>query len=101
TSDVQKLVIAREIAEAPRSAAGDLAFTEEQRMVRDSARDFARREVRPHVREWEARGELPSAAIRRMGELGLMGVCVPPEWGGAGADFVSYILAMEELAAED
>lgn len=101
TSDVQKLVIARELAENPQSAAGDLPLSDEQRMIRDAARDFARREVRPHVREWERRGELPADVIRRAGELGLMGVCVPTEWGGAGADFVSYILAMEELAAED
>ena len=101
TSDVQKLVIAREIAEEPQSAAADGLLGDEQRMVRDSARDFARREMRPHVRRWEADGAFPPAIVRRMGELGLMGVCVPEEWGGAGADFVSYILAMEEIAAED
>jgi alkylation response protein AidB-like acyl-CoA dehydrogenase len=101
TSDVQKLVIVRELSEAPQSPAADLALSDEQRMVRDAARDFARREIRPHVRAWEAAGAYDPAILRRMGELGLMGVCVPPEWGGAGADFVSYILAMEEVAAED
>jgi len=77
-----------------------MLLSEQQRMIRDLARQFARREVLPHVRDWERDG-VPRAVLRRMGEAGLMGVCVSPEWGGAGADFVSYALAMEEIAAAD
>lgn len=65
------------------------------------AREFARREIVPFAAEWDRRHEVPSATIARMFEAGLMGVCIPPEWGGAGADFVSYVLAMEQIAYGD
>jgi butyryl-CoA dehydrogenase len=77
-----------------------MLLNEQQQMVRDSARAFMRREVLPNVRAWEENG-VPRAFFRRMGEAGLLGVCVSPDWGGAGADFVSYVLAMEEVAAAD
>jgi len=77
-----------------------MRLSEPQLMIRDMARQFARREVMPHVRDWERTG-IPRDLLRKMGEAGLMGVCVSPDWGGAGADFVSYALAMEEIAAAD
>jgi alkylation response protein AidB-like acyl-CoA dehydrogenase len=76
-------------------------LNEEQRMARDTAREFARRELAPHSAEWDRTATFPRAAVRALGELGFMGVTVPQEWGGAGLDFVSYALALEEVAAGD
>ena len=76
-------------------------LTEEQRMIRDMARSFAQDRLAPNAAEWDRRSEVPREALAAMGELGLMGMCVPEEWGGAGADFVSYVLALEEIAAGD
>lgn len=73
-------------------------LTEEQRLVQQMARDFAEREVAPKARELDRDGRWPTELVARMGELGLMGVAVPTEHGGAGADAVSYVLAMEEIA---
>jgi len=78
-----------------------MILTEEQTLIRDTARAFAREQVLPHVRAWEAAGEIPRALLAEMGRLGFMGMIVPAEWGGAGADMVSYVLALEEIAAAD
>ena len=78
-----------------------MLLTETQRAVRETARAFAQAEIAPHAAAWERDGGAPRELYRRMGEIGLMGVCVSPEFGGAGADFVSYVLAMEEVAAAD
>ena len=78
-----------------------MLLTEEQRAIRDTARAFAQAEIAPHAAAWERDGGAPRDLYRGMGEVGLMGVCVPSEHGGAGADFVSYVLAMEEVAAAD
>ena len=74
-------------------------LTEEQRMIRDMARDFARAELRPHAGAWEEEGWIPDAVVAKMGELGLFGMLVPEEWGGTSADYVAYALAVEEIAA--
>jgi alkylation response protein AidB-like acyl-CoA dehydrogenase len=74
-------------------------LTEEQRMVRDMARDFAQAELRPHAGAWEAEGWIPDAVVAKMGELGLLGMLVPEEWGGSPCDYVAYALAVEEIAA--
>jgi butyryl-CoA dehydrogenase len=76
-------------------------LNEQQTTIRDVARDFARREITPFAADWDRREHVPLETLGRMGALGLMGVCVPPQWGGAGADFVSYVLAMEEIAYGD
>ncbi len=76
----------------------DFELSEEQLMVRDMARSFAQKEVAPHAHAWDEAAQFPADAIRKMGTLGLMGVAVPPEWGGAGFDTVSYVLAMEEVS---
>ena len=73
-------------------------LTEEQKMIRDVARGFAVREVEPQARALDKTGEWPSALVKRMGELGLMGVAIPEAYGGAGSDAVSYALAMEEIS---
>ena len=76
-----------------------MSLAEEQRIIQHMAREFAESELRPHAREWDREGRIPPDVLERMGELGLMGVCVDEVWGGAGADFMSYILALEEIAA--
>src|SRR5215470_14529918 len=78
-----------------------MLLTEQQTMVRDMARQFAREQLAPHAAEWDAKAEFPRQAVAAMGALGLMGMLVPEEWGGAGVDRVSYALAVEELAAGD
>jgi butyryl-CoA dehydrogenase len=76
----------------------DVELTEEQRQVRDLCRDFADAELRPNARRWDEAHEFPREAVRKLAELGLMGVAVPPEWGGAGMDHVAYAIAMEEIS---
>ena len=78
-----------------------MILSEEQTLIRDTARAFAQEQVLPHVRAWEAEGAIPRPLLAEMGRLGFMGMCVPPEWGGAGSDMVSYVLALEEIAATD
>lgn len=76
-------------------------LTEEQQMIRDAARDFARTELLPGVIERDEKQEFPMAQIRKMGELGFMGLMVDPKYGGAGMDTISYVLAMEEISKID
>ncbi|MDA0229605.1 MAG: acyl-CoA dehydrogenase family protein [Proteobacteria bacterium] len=82
-------------------ADGRLFLTEEQGMIRDMARDFAARELAPHAAEWDRNGGFPKDMYKRMGALGLMGMLVPEEYGGAEAGHLSYALAMEEISAGD
>ncbi|MDH0099380.1 acyl-CoA dehydrogenase family protein [Ectopseudomonas hydrolytica] len=79
----------------------DLQLTEEQRMIRDMARDFARSEVAPHAQAWEQAGWIDDAVVAQMGELGLLGMVVPDAWGGSYTDYVAYALAVEEISAGD
>ena len=81
--------------------AGDTLLSEEQRMIRDMARDFAQAKIAPAAEAWEAAGAIPEDILSEMGALGLMGMTVPEEWGGAGTDYVSYALALTEIAAGD
>ncbi len=74
-------------------------FTEEQRLIRDSARDFARRELKPSAAQWDKDGWIADTAVARLGEVGLLGMMVPDEWGGSYTDYVAYALAIEEVAA--
>ena len=76
-------------------------LTEDQRAVRDSARDFAEREIAPGIAERERSHAFPSEVVAKMGELGFLGMFVPVEYGGAGVDVVSYMLAIEEVARVD
>ena len=79
----------------------DLQLTEEQRMIRDMARDFARSEVAPHAQAWEQAGWIDDAVVAQMGALGLLGMVVPDAWGGSYTDYVAYALAVEEISAGD
>jgi len=78
-----------------------MILSEEQRRIQQVARDFARRRLLPHSAEWERERHFPREALREMGMLGFMGMTVPSEWDGAGTDYVSYALALEEIAAGD
>ena len=79
----------------------DLALTEEQRLVQQTARDFAASEILPHIREWDERHEVHREVFDRMGELGFLGAAIPQEYGGAGLDYVSLGLICEELERAD
>ncbi len=79
----------------------DFSFTEEQIAIRDTCRDFAEQEIKPIAEKIDATGSFPYDVIRKMGELGLLGLPFPEEYGGAGADFLSYCLAIEEIARGD
>jgi len=76
----------------------DLDLTEEQTMIRDLARDFAEKEVRPIAESIDREARFPRETVARMAELGLMGIAVPEAYGGSGGDTVAYALAVEELA---
>jgi butyryl-CoA dehydrogenase len=77
----------------------EFELTEEQRMIRDTAREFAAREIAPKAAELDKSSRWPSEILAKMAELGLMGVAIPQEHGGAGMDTLSYALAMEEISA--
>jgi alkylation response protein AidB-like acyl-CoA dehydrogenase len=79
----------------------DFALTAEQREIQSLARDVAQAEIEPHAAAWDREHRFPTELYGKLAELGLMGVCVPEELGGAGADFVSYILVLEELSRAD
>ncbi len=73
-------------------------LSSEQTMIRLMARDFARKELEPNASDWDKQGIFPIDAIRKMGELGLLGMMVSPEYGGSGAGAVAYSLALQEIA---
>lgn len=75
----------------------ELELTPEQQLIRDTARDFAERELEPHAQEWDEKHIFPREAFNKMAELGFAGMLVPEEYGGVGADTLSYILMLEEL----
>src|SRR5213596_33300 len=79
----------------------DFQLTAEQREIQALARDFARERIEPHAAEWDREHHFPRELFAQLAELGLMGVCVPEEYGGAGADFLSYVLVLEELSRAD
>lgn len=76
----------------------DLRFTEEQEMMRNMVQDFAREEIAPEVERMEKEDRFPREIIHKMGELGLMGIPIPEEYGGSGMDFTSYIIAIHEIS---
>lgn len=78
-----------------------LELNETHEMIRDTARDFAQNEVAPTAIERDIKAEFPTDAVRKLGELGFLGMMVDPEWGGAGLDTISYVIAMEEISKVD
>jgi len=79
----------------------DFELSPEQKEIQGLTRDFARREIEPHAAVWDREHLFPREIFVKLAELGLMGVCVPEEYGGAGADFLSYVLVLEELSRAD
>ena len=79
----------------------DFELTPEQREIQALTRDFVRAEVEPHAATWDREHRFPREVFAALAELGLMGVCVPEEYGGAGADFLAYVLVLEELSRGD
>ncbi len=79
----------------------DLQLSDEHRMIREMARDFAQREIAPIAAQYDESGEFPSETIARMGKQGFMGIAVPEEYGGAGMDTLAYVLALAEISKAD
>jgi alkylation response protein AidB-like acyl-CoA dehydrogenase len=79
----------------------DFQLTDEQRLLRQTVREFAEAEIRPHVREWDEAQAFPRSLVDRMAELGLMGIQFPDAYGGAGMSAIDYCLCIEELARVD
>jgi len=79
----------------------DFSLTPDQREIQALAREFAKAEIEPNASTWDREHRFPRDLFGKLGELGLMGVCIPEEYGGAGADFLSYILVLEELSRGD
>ena len=79
----------------------DLELNEEHIMIRDMARAFAKNEIAPHAHAWEKAGWIDDAVVAKLGELGLLGMIVPEQWGGTYIDYVAYALAVEEISAAD
>ena len=78
-----------------------MILTQEQEMIRDSMRAFAQERLAPFAAEWDRDHTFPAQALKELGELGALGMCVPEEWGGAGMDYMSLVLTLEEIAAGD
>jgi alkylation response protein AidB-like acyl-CoA dehydrogenase len=79
----------------------DFSLSADQREIQALAREVAKAEIEPHAAAWDREHRFPRELYARLAELGLMGVCVPEEYGGAGADFLSYVLVLEELSRAD
>ncbi len=75
----------------------DFRLTDEQRALHDMVRDFSAKEIAPHAQAFDEQGAIPKSLLDKMAGLGLMGICVPPEYGGAGMDYLTYIIALEEV----
>ena len=75
-----------------------MQLSEEHRMIRDMVRKFALAEVAPHAKEIDETGEFPWGTVKKMAELNLMGMPFPAEWGGGGADTLSYSIGVEEIS---
>jgi len=79
----------------------DFGLSDDQREIQALAREVAKEKIEPHAAEWDREHRFPRELFTDLAELGLMGVCIPEEYGGAGADFVSYVLVLEELSRAD
>ena len=79
----------------------DFQLTDEQNQLKKSIREFAEREMAPHVMEWDESCRFPSQIIKDLGKMGVMGAIFPPEYGGAGLGYVEYVIAIEELSRVD
>src|SRR5436853_4386275 len=76
----------------------DFRLTDEQKLIQETARKFVDAELVPHVRQWEEKGEIPRSFYAKMADLGFLGAPVPEKYGGAGMDYVAFMLLVEELS---
>jgi hypothetical protein len=88
-------------AASTQSATFPFTLTEDQEALRHTIRDFAAREIAPNVLRWDEASEFPADVVRQLGQMGLLGIIFPPEYGGAGLGYTDYMLAIEELSAVD
>ena len=79
----------------------DFQLSDEQQQLKKSVREFAEREILPHVMEWDEQSQYPGEVVKQLGKMGLMGVIFPAEYGGAGLGYVDYVIAIEELSRVD
>ncbi|HEX3246234.1 MAG TPA: acyl-CoA dehydrogenase family protein, partial [Chloroflexota bacterium] len=79
----------------------DFDLTDEQRALRGTIREFAESEIAPHADAWDQAERIPVESIRRLGDLGIMGLAFPEEYGGVGAGTLAFVIAIEELARID
>src|SRR4249919_4105847 len=79
----------------------DFELTSDQKEIQALTREFAQAEIEPYAAQWDREHHFPKELYGKLAELGLMGACVPEEYGGAGADFLSYIVVLEELSRGD
>ena len=77
------------------------SLSDEHKMIQKAARDFAEKEIKPIAAEFDESGDFPSETIKKMGEMGFMGIEVPEEYGGSGMDTLAYVLALEEICKAD
>ena len=75
----------------------NFGLTEDQKMIQQMAKDFAEKEIRPYLMDWDESQEFPAATLRKMGEQGLMGMLVPEQYGGAGLGYIEYSIAIQEI----
>ena len=87
--------------DSPAAGAECFADTPEQQQMRRAIREFSAREITPHAARWDEQSEFPLEAVRQLGRMGLLGVLIPPEYGGADLGYVDYMLAVEELSRAD
>ncbi len=78
-----------------------MILSEQHIMIRDMARQFAAEHLAPYAADWDRTATVPQGALKEMGNLGLLGMLVPEEWGGAGLDYLAYVLALEQIAGGD
>src|SRR5712692_9751739 len=84
--------------QSARDTSMDFQLSDTQQQIRDLAREFAQKEIAPIAAQIDETGEFPIATVKKMGELGLMGIEIPAEYGGSGLDTICYVLAMEEIS---
>ena len=94
-------VLTEPISETAAEEGVDFSFTEDQELLRDEVRRFAEERIRPGLAERDREHRFPLDIFQEMGEMGLLGMLVPEEYGGAGMDTLSYLLAMEEVSRVD
>ncbi len=79
----------------------DFLFTEDQKSLKKSIQDFAKKEIQPLVKEYDEKGKWPEGLTKKLGDMGLLGIIIPPEYGGAGYSYIDYVIILEEISKVD